>query len=297
MRSEHARRKCRRLVGFTLIELLVVIAIIAILIGLLLPAVQKVREAAARMSSTNNLKQIALATHNYHDSRGKFPASLDYSGWGQGKAYGSIFFFLLSYIEQDAIWQASYGNWGGGVSTYYYTAIWNKYTVKTYANPSDPSQPAGGFDQYGYGVGGYVGNFTAFGYEQTKRMSFDTLSDGSSNTLFFAERFAVCENPAMPATTEWSYTRAWNSGDTFQYPYYPLFAFRTTGVAAKFQANPRWNGSTATCNPLVAQSPRSAGILVGIGDGSCRLISASVSPETWWAACTPNAGDILGSDW
>src|SRR4030081_3658353 len=92
--------------GFTLIELLVVIAIIAVLIGLLLPAVQKVREAANRMKCQNNLKQLALACHAYHDVNLAFPRG-DTGGWGNDK--GSWIFFTLPYIEQGPLFQQVQG--------------------------------------------------------------------------------------------------------------------------------------------------------------------------------------------
>ncbi|QJW99421.1 DUF1559 domain-containing protein [Frigoriglobus tundricola] len=159
--------------AFTLIELLVVIAIIAILIGLLLPAVQKVREAAARMTCSNNMKQIGLAIHNYESSYGKLPAAYtkltapdtDPNAQFAGRNVGlSLLANLLPYIEQDNLYRRLNPNLSefdtanippngphSGSNTAYSTV------VKTYLCPSDPTPPT--LDYYNacwgpYGDGG-----------------------------------------------------------------------------------------------------------------------------------------------
>ena len=290
--------------GFTLIELLVVIAIIAILIGLLLPAVQKVRDAAARTQSLNNIKQMALATHAYNDANGALPLSWnDWDGsdsavwWNRS---GSTHFYLLPYIEQNAL--AALANKG---STDYFWTVYQNYGVKPYVNPADPSGPLTGlYNDAGwgnYGVTGFAANYQALGWwfktTNNKIMHLSSISDGTSNTIFFAEKNTVCLNNAIPSGYSGAKYNIWAYARTSWKEWNPVFAYEITGAASKFQVNPTWASTTSNCDPRLASAPRPSGILVGLGDGSGRFISASVDPNTWWAACTPDQGDLPGNDW
>jgi prepilin-type N-terminal cleavage/methylation domain-containing protein/prepilin-type processing-associated H-X9-DG protein len=195
------RFRLRKQRGFTLIELLVVIAIIGILIALLLPAVQKVREAANRAKCFNNIKQLSLALHNCHDQLGKLPpacwwftpngASPATGSAGSG-GYGSLFFHLLPYIEMDNLWKSGvYGPGGMFPSATVYLGTdgifgvpvvngspLNKIkltSVKTYICPSDPSIGSDGLvsDVNNSPAGGcYAYNMQIFG--KTQPTTYDT---------------------------------------------------------------------------------------------------------------------------
>ena len=293
--------------GFTLIELLVVIAIIAVLIGLLLPAVQKVREAAQRTQSTNNLKQMVLATHNYHDANNMFPlawndwdGSDDATWW---KRAGSTHYYILPYIEQEALARQTWPHWSGQLQIFW--AVYKNNPIKTYMNPADPTNRNGLFTDGGwgtYGVTGFAANYQSLGWYFTsanqKLMRMARLSDGTANTIFFAEKTAVCDKPNFPgASNVGPYYNIWAYGRTSWPEWNPVFGFQIVGPASKFQVSPTANGAAATCDPRLASAPRSSGILVGLGDGSCRLVSAGIDPSTWWYACTPDGDEVLGGNW
>jgi prepilin-type N-terminal cleavage/methylation domain-containing protein len=293
----------RRRRGFTLIELLVVIAIIAILIGLLLPAVQKVREAAARTQCTNNLKQLALACHNHHDTYGFLPNGG--AGWTNPPTYIALGtpatgksqlagwgFQVLPFVEQNNLWM---GSSAGSIAQAQINAI--GAPVKTFACPArlSPRVISGGA---WYGPGGTYAHMmtdyaSAFfsnandGVIQYNPGSINgtvmvQITDGTSNTLMIGDKcldrcylgqFQSDDNEGYTAGWDWDTVRPTSAGPPLQ------------------DAN--WcisNGQNRF------GSSHTAGIQAAMADGSIRLISYSISGGTFNSLGTRAGGETLGSD-
>jgi prepilin-type N-terminal cleavage/methylation domain-containing protein/prepilin-type processing-associated H-X9-DG protein len=338
--------------AFTLIELLVVIAIIAILIGLLLPAVQKVREAAARMKCSNNLKQIGLALHNYHDANNRFPPgyvdgntdpnSTPDNDVGPGWGWAT---FLLPYVEQDNLYKRINlgGPVGAGVNAqvsltpltiHQCPSDGNQQTVPIWdSNFSTPIAQvahgnyvgcngweecfngAGGNPLAGNGQDGLSGGFGGAGvgmFWRNSRVTFGSITDGTSNTIAVGERSSNHSPTTWTGAVPGGRCPAWMATTPFTAPNTPPQS-APTGPNGSAYDNADFGESLVLAHGNATHLPSAdnpffdpdtfysmhtgQGANFLFADGSVHFLTSGINPLTYQYLCTIAGGETFPSDW
>lgn len=318
--------------GFTLVELLVVIAIIGILVALLLPAVQAARAAARRMSCSNNLKQVSLAMHNYHDTYKRFPPSAilprgaTFDPWSAQAR-------LLPYLEQANLEDLIDWNFAYKVQPNV-----TKTRVPPYLCPSeknDRERPDGALTHYPLSYGINLGVWFVYDPASNRggsgisypnsSLRIADVTDGTSQTLAFAEIKAwspylrdggnpgAMGNP-LPATpadvvalggnfktnsghTEWVDGRAHQTGFTGAFTPNTVFPYVSGGKTYDVDFNSSREGKTTnqpTYAVVTSRSYHAGGVQVSFVDGSARFISETIELSVWRSLATRDGGEVVG---
>lgn len=302
-------RILRRTEGFTLIEILIALAIVAVLIGLLIPAVQKVRASAARAASTNNLKQLGLAAHAFNGDRGdRLPDPVEpiardvpatpANPWNQ--ATGPLF-QLLPYLEQGALYSSIRGvNSQAAYDAVMRTPAGRAAVVKVFISPADPSNPSGqglvvgspapinnglwGTTSYGYNPLAFTSPASGLGR---------AFADGTSGTALFSEKYQICTG----TRTVQNY---WFSAEGGNSPCGPRSSVLTgvwrpgpagTFAGADFLAT-NLGVDPARCAPGAPSGPHTGRILVAFADGSVRALTAEGATARLSAGPLPAGYDL-----
>jgi prepilin-type N-terminal cleavage/methylation domain-containing protein/prepilin-type processing-associated H-X9-DG protein len=298
--------------AFTLVELLVVIAIIGILIALLLPAVQKVRESANHTRCRNNLRQLGIATNHFHDVHGLLPgAGAQYfpyvvNAWKvEGNAYGTAFFHFLPYLEQNDLYQATYGKDPyNGVLRYYggKNSICDKTPLLIHTCPTDTYNT--GFADH-KAFGSYCANTLAFGEDENqvgvgKNRIPASFPKGVSYTILFTEHYPKCRDgrtdPPPGKIGPELRELYWNREES------RLRDFAIFQVQPYYDPYPDHVDPQKVCIWYRAQTTHANGINVCLVDGSVRLVSPTIKglpyeESTWLWALEPDSTKPPPSDW